>query len=236
MYPLDVNRLSLADIARHWTECPTASPPLERVRERLLQDFWRNLFIPSTRVPFTRRYALEIFDNFDHDGIDITRGPRLAGDMVECEDGSVIVDQTKHVPFPKESARWTKEAIEEACDVLAQCEIVDFAKHFLDGFFCQSLNRHQFLIYCDSAGYQRPVFWDDGKRRRAASTIRAMTQAREWLISEVSKGPKRQGKDEYFREALHLFSGLSKRGFYGVWADVVPEIWKQPGALRKRRG
>ena len=64
MYPLDVDRLSLTDIARHWAECPTASPPLERVRERLLQDFWRNLFIPSTRVPFTRRYALEIFDNF----------------------------------------------------------------------------------------------------------------------------------------------------------------------------
>lgn len=65
------------------------------------------------------------------------------------------------------------------------------------------------------------------------ATIASERRCREWLLSEVKKGPKMKTKNEYRNEAFRLF-GVSKRGFDRAWTEATrnnPE-WTKAGRPR----
>lgn len=54
----------------------------------------------------------------------------------------------------------------------------------------------------------------------------------EWLKAEVRANPeKTKTVEEYRKEALKSFSGLSARAFNRVWATTVPDSWRQGGRM-----
>ena len=104
-------------------------------------------------------------------------------------------------------------------------------------FHCGQINpRNLFSLDSSGEGFEYLFVTEDSLKRflenvqrRAASqkSVNARTTGQaaceEWLTAEVKKSPDRPSKlrDEYKREALSRFGGLSKNGFTRAWAAAT---------------
>ncbi len=233
MYPVKDKRLRLGKIARLWAECPTPTPPQERVRERLIQDFWSGHLVPANSSVFSRRMALDAIRSTAHPGIVIHNAPEYEDIFSPQDDGSVLVDVRVHIYLPKDFQDLTKAALEKACEILQECDLDNYDTGFVAGFLCLFVDRDSFLDYCTIAGYEHPSFWERPTRRRPIHTVKAKIQFSHWFLNEVESGTKRCSRSAYLQEARKRFPQLSEPAFNEIWRRSAPPEWKRPGAPKK---
>ena len=86
------------------------------------------------------------------------------------------------------------------------------------------VSRADLSAWCESTGRPRPRFWFAA----AATTAKARSDCRRWLLRNVNAGAKDRPKDRYFEEAARLIPGLSRNAFDEIWRQTVPDVWKRP--------
>ena len=94
------------------------------------------------------------------------------------------------------------------------------------------VTRDDILEFCAHTELPPPRFWF-GKTFAAAG---AEYRCGEWLRVQVELSPsnKPASKQVLFERAAAKFGGdLTRRGYNRVWDDVVPDVWKRPGAPEK---
>ena len=146
MYPLNVDHLMLAEVARHWARDLEQHPSPDEVFGTLLKAIWAGHFEPETpslERTNIRRAFLSVVALGNHDGIEIVCTPRPTPEVHSFTvTGDHVRVSGQHVVYlPEDEAGWSEDILQQAYRTLESCEPRDYSKGFLPGPRCARIGR-----------------------------------------------------------------------------------------------
>ena len=160
--------LGIGQICRAWyPELERSSTALD-VLTLLLQAYWRGDFSelhpPKETEEFSRRHGLEALVELgkieEHPEIVLCQErEQSAAAYVSQPNGNLLVDLRTYVFLPEHAADWTEEVLDQAYENLAECEAINYAPGFLNGFNTMHVGKSNFLSFLRSSKLNPPSFW-----------------------------------------------------------------------------